>query len=283
MAFSLLERLGSLVPIGGRWPALRTFVLFVGYPRSGHSLMGALINTHPSAIVSHELDVLGLVEAGKPGRTILHRIEARDRWFARRGREWAGYQYDFGPAARKPRREITVIGDKKGASTTARLAHAPELLDRLAESVGLQLRLIHHIRDPFDAIATIARRGPHPYGSGVAAATKFFFDLVAINEAIASQRPADIRHVYHEQLIERPREVLGSCLEFIGLNPERLDWASVGKGIFPSPSSSRDSVEWTGAEMDEVETCIDTHPLLDVYRGTRRPGTPARPATEIGA
>jgi len=40
---------------------LRNFVLFVGYPRSGHSLVGSLIDAHPHAIIAHEVKTLANV------------------------------------------------------------------------------------------------------------------------------------------------------------------------------------------------------------------------------
>src|SRR5262245_54048072 len=44
--------------------SVRTFLLFIGHPRSGHSLVGSLLDAHPSMVVSHELDVLKYVAAG---------------------------------------------------------------------------------------------------------------------------------------------------------------------------------------------------------------------------
>ncbi len=38
---------------------LERFWSFIGYPRSGHSLIGSLINAHPDVVVCHELDTLG--------------------------------------------------------------------------------------------------------------------------------------------------------------------------------------------------------------------------------
>jgi hypothetical protein len=35
--------------------------LFIGYPRSGHSLIGSLIDAHPHAALGHELDLLKYV------------------------------------------------------------------------------------------------------------------------------------------------------------------------------------------------------------------------------
>ena len=43
---------------------VQAYVMFVGYPRSGHSLVGALLDAHPDAIVAHELDALKYLQAG---------------------------------------------------------------------------------------------------------------------------------------------------------------------------------------------------------------------------
>ncbi len=34
------------------------YCMFIGYPRSGHSLIGSLLDAHPNIIISHELNVL---------------------------------------------------------------------------------------------------------------------------------------------------------------------------------------------------------------------------------
>src|SRR5512143_1721936 len=48
----------------GEFLRVERFCLFVGYPRSGHSLVGAFLNAHRHAVVSHELNVGPLVLAG---------------------------------------------------------------------------------------------------------------------------------------------------------------------------------------------------------------------------
>jgi hypothetical protein len=34
---------------------LRAFCLFIGYPRSGHRLIGALLDAHPDVAIAHEI------------------------------------------------------------------------------------------------------------------------------------------------------------------------------------------------------------------------------------
>ena len=41
------------------YDGVETFVLFIGYPRSSHSLIAALLDAHPEIIIPHEYDILG--------------------------------------------------------------------------------------------------------------------------------------------------------------------------------------------------------------------------------
>ena len=51
--------------------SLETLCLFVGHPRSRHSLVGTLIDAHPDAVIAPELNMVELVKAG---------FEARQLW-----------------------------------------------------------------------------------------------------------------------------------------------------------------------------------------------------------
>ena len=41
------------------YDGVETFVLFIGYPRSRSSLVGALLDAHPEIIIPHEYNVIG--------------------------------------------------------------------------------------------------------------------------------------------------------------------------------------------------------------------------------
>ena len=40
------------------YDGIQTFVLFIGYGRSGHSLVAAILDAHPKIVIAHEFDVL---------------------------------------------------------------------------------------------------------------------------------------------------------------------------------------------------------------------------------
>jgi hypothetical protein len=41
-----------------RFENVGTYFMFIGYPRSGHSLIGSLLDAHPNIVCAHELGVL---------------------------------------------------------------------------------------------------------------------------------------------------------------------------------------------------------------------------------
>eukprot|EP00800_Vazella_pourtalesii_P012815 TRINITY_DN3003_c1_g3_i1.p1 TRINITY_DN3003_c1_g3~~TRINITY_DN3003_c1_g3_i1.p1 ORF type:complete len:251 (-),score=43.44 TRINITY_DN3003_c1_g3_i1:62-814(-) len=45
---------------GSKANKIKYFVLFIGYPRSGHSIVAALLDAHPHVVISHELHVVQL-------------------------------------------------------------------------------------------------------------------------------------------------------------------------------------------------------------------------------
>jgi hypothetical protein len=83
------------------------YCMFLGYPRSGHSLVGSLLDAHPDVVIAHELDALRLLRL-RFGRDQLYAlILANDRSFTAAGRRWTGsddtvpggWQGESGPCA----------------------------------------------------------------------------------------------------------------------------------------------------------------------------------------
>jgi hypothetical protein len=67
--------------------------LFIGYPRSGHSLIGSLIGAHPHAVIGHELDLLKYVYARFGRVQLCHLALESSRAFTEAGRRWSGHRY----------------------------------------------------------------------------------------------------------------------------------------------------------------------------------------------
>ena len=72
---------------------VQRFCFFIGYARSGHSLVGSLLNAHPRMVIAHELDALRYVRMGFSRSQIYALLLEQDERFAAIGRTWSGYDY----------------------------------------------------------------------------------------------------------------------------------------------------------------------------------------------
>ena len=239
-----------------------SFCLFVGYPRSGHSLVGSLLDAHPDAVIAHELDALRLVQVGF-GRDQLFSSILRN---SREHGEHREHIYDYTvPNQWQGRfRRIRVIGDKKGGRSTRRLADVPSLLARLQRTVGVPVRFIHVTRNPFDNIATMLRRAEP--GTTLAQVVDAYVGLCATMAEVKRQAPVgSLLDVDHESLLADPPTVIGRLCAFMDLEADP-DYVRDCAGIlYSSPNRTRETVQWRDEERAKVEEAIARFEFLGAY------------------
>src|SRR3954451_4148621 len=137
---------------------VETYCMFIGYPRSGHSLIGSLLDAHPDVVIAHEVNVLKLVADGADRRAVIGTLlEAAEAEAMRPlGRRSSGYSYAVPGQWQGQVRRLRVIGSKYGDKTSNRLGKQPEELKLLKERLRTPLRFLHVTRNPFDMIARVA-------------------------------------------------------------------------------------------------------------------------------
>ena len=241
-------------------PEPERFVLFIGYPRSGHSLVGSLLNAHPDAQIAHELDVLGLLWTGVNARHIRYLIHRRDRSFTARGRGWTGYDYGVGSGWEGRLRNAVIIGDKKGGRTSERLADEPSLLPRFEQIVARPVVLLHHVRDPYENVASMIARSRGANESSVVAR---YERMCVTNQELIERRDGLVITTYHDDLRADPERELRSLVEAVGLAVDG-EWleraaATVDTSTPPRPVLS----ETVTAEVRRLTAAI---PFLERYR-----------------
>ena len=238
------------------------FCLFVGYPRSGHSLVGSLLDAHPDAVIAHELDALRLVQVGFGRDQLFSSILRNSRAYG----DHRKHVYDYTvPNQWQGRfRRIQVIGDKKGGRSTRRLADVPSLLNRLQGTVGVPVRFIHVTRNPFDNIATMLRRAAP--GTALADVVQSYLALCATIATVKERAPAgSLLDIAHETLLAEPPAVMERLCRFLDLDPEPgyvKDCASI---LYSSPNRTREAVEWPREDRARVEEAIGRFEFLGHY------------------
>ena len=94
-----------------------SLLIFVASGRSGHTLVGSLVDAHPNAMVSNELNLpaLFIKHSERPRQFFLEHMMANSLMCGILGRTQTGYSYSVpGAYTGQWRDRISVIGDKKG-------------------------------------------------------------------------------------------------------------------------------------------------------------------------
>jgi hypothetical protein len=241
--------------------AVERFCLFVGYPRSGHSLVGALLNAHRDAVIAHELNVPPLILAGCRRDELYARIVARARWFHLRG-DRSNYAYRVPGQWQGRFAALKVIGDKRGGAVTRAIAATPDFLERVRALVGVPLRLVHVVRNPFDNIAAISIWERMT----LAESARFYFahcDTTARLDALC--RPDELTTLRHEDMLRDPRASLTRVCGALGLAPYPGYLDDCSAIVFGQGTFTRRKVEWPAALVDEVTTRAASYPHLAGY------------------
>lgn len=241
--------------------------MFVGYPRSGHTLIGSLLNAHPSFVISHELDALRYVSAGFGRKQLFSLILRADREFVAGGNLCAGYDYSVPGQWQGKFERLAVIGDKKAAASALQVRKRPELLARLRRTVGVDVLLIHVVRNPYDNIATMFRRGfTRGDREDLQGTIRSYFKLCeGVDTALAQSRPEHARTVRHEDFVADPRAVLAELCRFLGREPGEEYLAACTSIVFKSPKQRRHQVEWSPAAREAVDAGIRRFDFLAGY------------------
>lgn len=222
---------------------IERYCMFVGYGRSGHSLVGQLLNAHREAVVAHEAHALLQLDLGLTVEQTYAWILTRDQQFEQRDRQWTNHNYRVPGLAQGEATRLRVIGDKKGGRTTDLLARRPELFDRLRD-FDVPIHVIHHVRHPYDNISSMARRTE----ASLTEATREYFQRAtharAHLERFAEQPHASVIETHHEDLISNTQRFLQRLLRFLELEPYPGYLEGGGDVVFESPHRSRDKVTW---------------------------------------
>lgn len=241
---------------------LRYFCLFVGYPKSGHSIVGSMLDAHPNMVIAQELDALRCLSAGMDRQLLFHFLAENARRFSEQGRRWNDHAYAVPGQWQGRYGRMEVIGDKKGGRSSVHLLQQPGALDTLRQVVGLPLRLVHVVRNPYDTIAALSR----DLQVGLPQAAQMFFQMAASVAALKGRVGQDeMIDLRHEDLIADPRQTLSRLCGFLG-QPAPADYLDACAGIvFASPHQSRREAQWPEGLREDIQAAMRQFPFLAGY------------------
>ncbi|MCF8106021.1 MAG: sulfotransferase [Desulfohalobiaceae bacterium] len=253
-----------------RFEGLERYCMFLGYPRSGHSLVGSLLDAHPEAVIAHELDALKYLKRGFSRNQVYHLLAANSEHFAATGRNWTGYSYSVPKQWQGQTTRLRVIGDKKGGKSTRDIGFRPDLLDLLLRKIPLPVKFIHVVRNPFDNISKIKQKnvpdiicpildhlGLDLDPNGLEAAVQAYLFLCRTVETVKKRvEPGNWLDISQESLIRDPEERLREICGFLELDAPRDYLRDCAGIVFRSPRKVRHECDWDQGLIDEVQAAM---------------------------
>ena len=274
--YVLAQRRLAAVPRPGWLASLlepERVLLFIGQARSGHSLLGAMIDAHPDAVIAHEMDLAAYVRARFSPDQIFYLAWENSRHCARSGRVWGKYAYAVPDGWQGRVRTLRVIGDKKGGSTTDHIAQFPDLPAEIETRLGRPVSFIHVVRNPYDNLATLAGLVDAP--DPMAVALERYRRRLDPCRMLGNRAPDRLLTIHLDDLLADTDCVLGSVADRLGLVPEKNWIAACSAIVRKTPSRTGRNWRWTKDQLETVASLIAETPFLQRYAGDGAPSPSA--------
>ena len=285
---------------------VKAFVFFLGKGRSGHSIVGSLMDAHPHVIISHEYHIfkkwLKFYNASNPiwTKTLLNSLYLKSvsdasgiRNLSTKGYTlkvenlWQG-RFDH---------YIDVIGDKSGGSTTMLYIENKVLFKEhfniLKHDLQMPIRVIHVVRNPFDQIATLSLYSSFEDAKKMGSirkelksgkskdvfllknndlVKKITLKMLAHYEAAVEMTKLfgrkNVLEIHISDLISNPKAILHQIFEFVGVDASEDFLEVCARKVFKTGSRTRELVVWPAPVKEMVEKCMKDNGFLARYNFT---------------
>lgn len=256
-----------------KFSAVRYFLMFIGYPRSGHTLIGALLDAHPNIMIGMEWDAMQYCRLGFRQHQIFYSLIKNSEAFRKvRDNRWTGYNYKVDGMYQGRLRKLTIIGDKFGGRNALWINEEPELLNKLASTLKVPIKIVHVIRNPFDTIATMTRWYKSPKHKkdvtnnlDIVAMIYGYFLRVEVMQELKKDERFDIYDLYHESFIQDPKNNLRKLIDFLEEDPFKEYLEKCSDIVYQKPNMSRHELVWPAELISFVENKIREYDFLRDY------------------
>ena len=279
---------------------IKTFVFFLGHARSGHSIVGSILDAHPHVILAHEANLFQTLDADLSSEKPQYNNKSmilNALWKNSFDSSTSGLRTEEGRALRKGYTlaidglyqgtfvpPIKVIGDKCGGHTTMFFRSDPlkweQVFFKLKSVLNIPIKVIHVIRNPYDNIATSViyqskglnitevkqRNSSREVNDGVMRhCIKKYFVIFKTIQKIKQKYNLSLLEVHGKDLIENPKTTILSMCSFLGLSCSDDYLEICSSKLFKNESKTRYKITWTENFLSAVQDSIMNYKSLKRY------------------
>jgi len=202
---------------------IQQFVLFIGHAHSGHSIIGAILDAHPSVAIANEVNIVNLIKNHKLNKVEIESILLHYSFCKKSTKDWHNSEYKHGINNSHQGKTHTplVIGDKK-AGGTARILHKDFwIMHHLQNLYEDQLKVIYIKRNPIDIVAAYShymQQAPCQFH-----VDRYLENLAVVNQSKQLLPPSSFIEIEQSTFINSPHTEIKKLFNFISINPQPND------------------------------------------------------------
>ncbi len=271
---------------------IRVMVLTIGFPRSGSSLLGYLLTAHPDMVIADEptvsyepMQYTGVLkdinQKKRPDKDILYKADIRKMFdyilsvdYTRRQRSSRRDETDVvilrGKRYKRyihvPNqyqgsfRSLEVIGIKHSRQNVEVLSKG-KILENLKgklQKMGITLKFIFTVRNPYDMIATAVRTNADDRKKII----NFCKDNVKILKQVDAE---EVFIAKHEDMVENPKQQLTKLCDFLQVSISSSYLEDCVSQVVKEPYRSRFELDWTENQKTELSALIRKYDFFSGY------------------
>lgn len=241
------------------------WITFVGEGRSGHTIVSAILGSHPHIRLAEEQKYISkwCREPWDKERILNHLYQSGEGVERRK----LGF-----PNILTYEEPLLAVGDKCGwdaVNEYRKRGASSDIITRFGNHMGMPVKTIVTVRNPFDNISAwiVSPKYQRLYKDNnlrfrrMIKRYKQFHD--AANEIIKNQ---DVFYLYNEALISNPSEVIQELSDWLDLKSDREWRRYCASRVFKKPNKRSETLNWPEVYRQRVLTYINDNELLARYR-----------------
>lgn len=244
---------------------LQCFVNFIGWARTGHSIIGALLDAHPNIIISNEEFVLkkfnnGLYNTREQLFNRIIRVSEINKRDHRPASEEYFQEIEDGYQGEIKDNKLRIIGDKKGGGTSIMFRRDRQIIDKFQEFVQLPIKNIIVLRNPMDTIGTALTKRPTTFDRRLKSYNSVFNLL---DQFLKKDYQTHI--MKFEDLILNFDKTWCKLLNFLEITYDKHYLESCKEIVFAEVPKSRYKIEWDQNKINKIKDLCSKHWFLKDY------------------
>lgn len=235
---------------------MKYFLLFIGYPKSGNTLVANILNSNPNVICSSQLNIFA------DDNIDFNLIKSYNN------STWK----NITQIKHVTKQEIKVIGDETGHKTVELLKSNPQKLGIVKSKINVPIKWIHMVRNPFDNLSTWAKFNyENKLKNGQESYKTYELDNVInkyidLNNTISKIKLSEnVLTIRHEYVITRMHNTLEEMCNFLEISFDP-DWRdNVRNAVWKKPIITRREMPWNQKQKGIVHDLIAKYDWLSGY------------------